>query len=196
MDAKRKVAKPGRNAKVQEKVLVDHDATEDQQDTKRVRLIASLTLIAGVGTLLGLPFALAGRGGVFPPCYRCTGGCHRACSASRMVRASRLAIETVGGAVRRDIPCDCDLCGGRDRYSGNRLGRARSRTDRSRHQHASAGARPLCQSRTVRGQYRVAGCQIPERPAARCGSKRRIRCWGLLRRRRRTRSSSFSSLCW
>ena len=48
MDARRKTAK----------VPAKDEAYEDSVDVKRVRLLASLTLIAGVGLLLGLPFAL------------------------------------------------------------------------------------------------------------------------------------------
>ena len=48
MDARRKTVK----------VPAKDEAYEDSVDVKRVRLLASLTLIAGVALLLGLPFAL------------------------------------------------------------------------------------------------------------------------------------------
>ena len=57
MDARRKTVKvPGRD-----------EAYEDSVDAKRVRLLASLTLIAGVALLLGLPFALRAGAEFFLP---------------------------------------------------------------------------------------------------------------------------------
>ena len=57
MDARRKTVKiPGKD-----------EANEDSVDAKRVRLLASLTLIAGVGLLLGLPFALRAGAEFFLP---------------------------------------------------------------------------------------------------------------------------------
>ncbi|QIK95781.1 AI-2E family transporter [Sphingomonas sp. HDW15A] len=57
MDARRKPAKlPGKE-----------EAYEDTVDAKRVRLLASLTLIGGVGLLLGLPFALRAGAEFFLP---------------------------------------------------------------------------------------------------------------------------------
>jgi predicted PurR-regulated permease PerM len=57
MDARRKTVKvPGRD-----------EASEDSVDAKRVRLLASLTLIAGVALLLGLPFALRAGAEFFLP---------------------------------------------------------------------------------------------------------------------------------
>ena len=57
MDARRKTAK----------MAIAHDAQDDQAEVKRVRLLASLTLIGGVGLILALPFALRAGAEFFLP---------------------------------------------------------------------------------------------------------------------------------
>lgn len=57
MDARRKTVK----------IPAKDEAHEDLVDAKRVRLLASLTLIGGVGLLLGLPFALRAGAEFFLP---------------------------------------------------------------------------------------------------------------------------------
>ena len=57
MDARRKTVKTS----------AKDEAYEDSVDVKRVRLLASLTLIGGVGLLLGLPFALRAGAEFFLP---------------------------------------------------------------------------------------------------------------------------------
>ena len=70
---------------------------------KRVRLLASLTLMAGVGLLLGAAIRAAGRGRVFPAGDRGAGRRHRAGADAGMVRAARRAVE----AVLRCFACWC-----------------------------------------------------------------------------------------
>ncbi len=71
MGTNRKTAKTGRTVKTagraSAKSSIELEHLEELQETKRVRLIASLTLIAGFGTLLGLPFALRAGAEFFLP---------------------------------------------------------------------------------------------------------------------------------
>ena len=71
MGTNRKTAKTGRTVKTagraSAKSSIELEHLEELQETKQVGEIASLTLIAGFGTLLGLPFALRAGAEFFLP---------------------------------------------------------------------------------------------------------------------------------
>ena len=112
-------------------------------ELKRVRLLASLTLIGGIGLLLALPFALRAGAEFFLPV------------TAALVIAIAL-VPMLEWFERRGVPSklaavlcvimfliDRHLRGRLDRASGDRLGGADPAADRPRDRGAGADARPL-----------------------------------------------------
>ena len=76
--------------------LDSHEHEQETLELKRVRLLASLTLIGGIGLVIALPFALARRGRILPARDRRAGR-----SPSRSCRCSN---GSSGAACRRSSP--------------------------------------------------------------------------------------------
>ena len=155
-----------------------------------------LALIAGVGIIIALPFALRAGAEFFLPVTAALVIAIALVPMLEWFERRGVPSQAGGGAVRRLLPDDRAFRRRLDRPSGDRLGRADPGADRQGPGGARAGARPVQGLRQVHRADPVAGRRSPAKRPDGPHRDAQLAVGPARRPRRRTCSSSSSSRCW